>query len=86
MSKYLIALAVATVSVPAASQIAPSQNAPVANKGEPAKPQMIKKKICEENDDPSSSIHRTCRVIEVPAQPAASTAANQAVPQQGDRN
>ena len=84
MSKYLIALAIAGVmSVPAAAQSAPPplQNAPAAT---PAQPQMVKKRICEDNDDPATTIHRTCRTIMVPVQPSPS-ASNKA-PNDGGPN
>ena len=72
MSKYLIALAIAGVmSVPAAAQSAPPppQNAPAAT---PAQPPMVKKTICEDNDNPSTTIHRVCHTIMVPAKPVPS--------------
>ncbi|NUQ17441.1 MAG: hypothetical protein HOP95_03155 [Sphingomonas sp.] len=67
MSKYLIALAIAgVVSVPAAAQPAAQQNATTTNQ---AQPQMVKKRVCEENDNPATTIHRICRTVMVPAQP-----------------
>ncbi|MGE5564448.1 MAG: hypothetical protein ACM3ZV_14245 [Bacillota bacterium] len=79
MSKYLIALAIASVvSVPAAAQS--PQTAPATNQAQQqAKPQTIKKRVCEENDNPYSRIMRVCHVVEVPA-PASSSASNQAAP------
>ena len=71
MSNYLIALAIAgAVSVPAFAQPAPTgPAAPAANQAQPAKPQMVKKVVCEENDNPYSHIARTCHTVMVPAQP-----------------
>ena len=70
MSKYLIALAIAGVmSFPAAAQPAPQQNAPATA---PAQPPMVKKTICEDNDNPSTAIHRVCHTIMVPAKPVPS--------------
>ena len=68
MFKALVVLAMAgTMSVPVAAQTAP--NAPT-NQAQAAKPQMVKKQVCEDTEDnPYSSIHRrVCRTIEVPAQ------------------
>jgi hypothetical protein len=71
MSNYLIALAiVGAMSVPAAAQSSqPVQTAPV-NQAQPAQPQMVKKTICEDNDNPYSHISRICHTVMVPAQPA----------------
>ena len=71
MSNYVIALAIVGVmSVPAAAQPAPPpQNAPATNQ---AQPQMVKKTICEDNDNPSTTIHRICRTVMVPAKPVPS--------------
>ena len=82
MSKYLIALAIAgAMSVPAYAQTAPANEAaPAAAQPQPAKPQMVKKRICEDNDNPYSNIHRTCRTVMVPVTPAPSGGANQQVP------
>lgn len=69
MVKSLIVLAIAgTMSVPAAAQTAPS--APSVNKAQAAaKPQMVKKRVCEDTeDDPYSRIKkRLCKTVEVPA-------------------
>jgi hypothetical protein len=82
MSKYLIALAIAgAMSVPAYAQTAPANpTAPAANQAQQAKPQMVKKLVCEDNDNPYSNIHRTCRTVMVPVKPAPSGGANQQVP------
>lgn len=73
MFKALVVLAMAgTMSVPAAAQTAPS--APTTNQAQAAKPQMVKKQVCEDTEDnPYSSIHRrVCRTIQVPAQTSGS--------------
>jgi len=82
MSKYLIALAiVGAISMPACAQTTPpNQTAPAAAQAQPAKPQMVKKQICEDNDNPYSNIHRVCHTVMVPAQPNASGGTNQQVP------
>lgn len=80
MFKTLIALAIAgATSVSAIAQPAP-QPAPAANQAQPAKPQMIKKTVCEDNDNPFSHISRICHTVMVPAQPAPSTASTQQAP------
>jgi hypothetical protein len=75
MYKSLIAFAIiGAMSVPAAAQTAPpvqaSQNAPVANQAQPAAPQMVKKTICEDSDNPFSHISRICHTVMVPAKPS----------------
>lgn len=84
MSKVVIALAIAgAMSVPAFAQPAPApQNAPVTE-AQPAKPQMVKKLVCEENDNPYSHISRVCHTVMVPAQPA-SAGSEQSQAVQGD--
>jgi hypothetical protein len=76
MSKHLIALAIAAaMSVPATAQ--PAQTPPPAVATNPAQaqpaqsaqPQMVKKTVCEDNDNPYSNIHRLCHTVMVPAQP-----------------
>jgi hypothetical protein len=68
MFKSLVVLAIAgTMSVPAAAQS--TQSAPVANDTQ-AKPQMIKKKVCADEDNAFSRVKtRTCKTVLVPAQP-----------------
>jgi hypothetical protein len=72
MLKSLVVLALAgTMNVPAAAQTA--QTPPAANQTQAAaKPQMVKKRICEESDDnPYSRIKtKTCKTVMVPAQPS----------------
>ncbi len=68
MFKSLAALAiVGAATAPAVAQTA--QPAPAMNQAQPAQPQMVKKRICEDNDNPATTIHRTCRTVMVPAQP-----------------
>jgi len=85
MSNYLIALAIAgAMSVPTPAQpVSPTQAAPATN---PAQPQMVKKRICEDNDDPATTIHRTCRTIMVPAQPSGSASNKAPATDQGPSN
>jgi cytochrome c5 len=80
MFKTLIALAIAgATSVSAVAQPAPAaQPAPQANEAQPAQPQMVKKTVCEESDNPYSRISRVCHTIMVPAKPVASARGNQA--------
>jgi hypothetical protein len=75
MYKFLVALAIlSATSVPAVAQTPPA-----ANPAQPAKPQTIKKRVCEvvEEEDPASRLgsHKICRTIEVPA-PNSDTATN----------
>ena len=84
MFKAIVVLVmVGTMSVPAAAQTAPSApSAPSANQAQAAKPQMVKKQICEDTaDNPYSSIRRrVCRTIEVPAQTAGSNGQQASAP------
>ena len=72
MHKPLVVLAIfSMMSVPAAAQTAPA-----ADPGQPAKPQMIKKRVCEQVDeDPYSRLgsRKICKTVEVPA-PTSGTA------------
>ncbi len=80
MFKSLAALALlGAVSAPVAAQTAP---APAANQVQPAQPQMVKKRICEDNDNPATTIHRVCKTVMVPVQPSQSAKNNQ--PASGD--
>lgn len=87
MFKYLIALAiVGAMSVPAAAQpAAPPQNPPATNQAQPVPQQMVKKTVCEENDNPSTTIHRICHTVMVPAKPN-SSASNRAPTANQDPN
>jgi hypothetical protein len=72
MHKSLVALAIIGVaSVPASAQTSPAnQTAPAtANQAQPAKPQMVKKRVCEQIDEDSYSRlgnRKICKTIEVP--------------------
>lgn len=81
MFKSLAALVIlGMMSAPAAAQTAPAP-APTTNQAQPAKPQMVKKRICEEtNDNPYSRINHVCRTVMVPANPAATATSNQQTP------
>jgi hypothetical protein len=83
MSNYLIALAIAgAMTVPATAQPAQTTPAPPptneaqaqaqaqAQPVQPVQPQMVKKTVCEDNDNPYSHISRICHTVMVPAQPA----------------
>ena len=75
MHKSLIVLAIfSMMSVPAAAQTAPA-----ANQAQPAKPQTVKKRVCQmiEDDDPYSRLgsRKICKTIDVPAETPASGAA-----------
>jgi len=68
MLKVMVVLAMAgTMSVPAAAQTTPNSSA--TNQAQAAKPQMVKKQVCEDTEDnPYSSIRRrVCRTVQVPA-------------------
>jgi hypothetical protein len=79
MFKSLAALAVlGAVTTPAVAQTAPP--APATNQAQPAQPQMVKKRICEENDNPATTIHRTCKTVMVPAQPQQASRNGQQAP------
>jgi|GraSoiStandDraft_37_1057305.scaffolds.fasta_scaffold938835_2 hypothetical protein len=72
MRKSLVVLAIlGTMSVPAFAQATqtPAQNS-AQEQAQPAKPQMIKKRVCEQVDEnPYSRLgnRKICRTIEVPA-------------------
>ena len=78
MLKSLVVLALlGTMSVPAAAQTDPS--APAPNQPQ-AKPQMVKKRVCQEDENAFSNIKtKSCKTVMVPAQP--SSASNQQQPQ-----
>jgi len=71
MRKSLIALAIlSTISAPVLAQTAPATNGT-----QPAKPQTVKKRICEQIDEDSYSRlgkRKICRTIEVPVTPTTS--------------
>ena len=79
MLKSLVVLALlGTASAPAAAQTA--QDAPAANQQQ-AKPQMVKKRVCTEDDNAFSKLKtKSCKTVMVPAQP--SGASNQQPQQQ----
>ena len=68
MYKSLVALAILSVaSAPVAAQTAPAQ--PTTS----AKPQMVKKRVCETTEEDSYSRlggRKICRIVEVPATPS----------------
>ena len=68
MLKSLVVLAIAgTMSVSAAAQ---SQDQAASNQSQ-AKPQMVKKKVCQDEDNAFSRVKtRTCKTIMVPAESA----------------
>lgn len=77
MRKYMAALAIlGAASVPAGAQTAPTSPAapaPVTNVMQPAKPLMVKKRVCEQIDEDSYSRlgnRKICKTVEVPATPA----------------
>lgn len=81
MFKSMVVLALAgTMSVPVAAQTAPT--APATNQPQAAKPQMVKKKVCEDGEDnPYSRIkNRVCKTIEVPAQTGSSNGQQASAP------
>ena len=88
MYKSLVVLAiVGTTSVSASAQTtqtepaAASRSAPTAgNQPQPAKPQMIKKRVCEQIDEDSYSRlgnRKICRTIEVPVTSAGTSDSEQ---------
>jgi hypothetical protein len=79
MLKLLAALAIfGAASVPAAAQTAATTAAPTAQQatpGQPAQPQMVKKRVCEQIDEDSYSRlgnRKICKTIMVPADQAGS--------------
>jgi hypothetical protein len=68
MRKSLVVLAIlSTMSVPAFAQ---TTDQTAQNSAQPAKPQMIKKRVCEQIDEnPYSRLgsRKICKTIEVPA-------------------
>ncbi len=68
MHKLLIALAILGVTSAPAS----AQTAPAANPAQPAKPQTVKKRVCQmiEDEDPYSRLgtRKICKTVEVPVE------------------
>ena len=81
MHKSLVVLAIlGAASVAASAQT--SQTAPAtANQAQPAKPQTVKKRVCEQIDEDSYSRlgnRKICKTIEVPVTTAGTTPTQQA--------
>ena len=83
MHKSLVALAIlGAATMPASAQTAPTttaaanQMAPAtSNQAQPAKPQTVKKRVCEQIDEDSYSRlgnRKICKTIEVPVTTSAS--------------
>ena len=73
MQKYLAVLAILVASsIPASAQT--SQTAPAtANQAQPAKPQTVKKRVCQVTEEDSYSRlggRKICKTIEVPVDQA----------------
>ena len=72
MRKFLVALAImGATSVPAFAQTTPTTTPATTNQVQPAKPQMIKKRVCEQVDEDSYSRlgnRKICKTVEVPAE------------------
>jgi hypothetical protein len=77
MHKSLVVLAIfSSMSVPAVAQTAPA-----TNPAQPAKPQTVKKRVCEiVDEDPYSRLgnRKICKTVEVPASASGGTAGQQA--------
>ena len=73
MFKSLVVLAaVGTMSGPVFAQAAQAQSQTQGQAQQPAKPQMVKKRVCEQIDEnPYSRLgnRKICRTIEVPVTP-----------------
>ena len=84
MRKLFVVLAIlGTTSVPAASQ-----TAPVPDQSQPAKAQMVKKRVCQmSEEDPSSRLgnRRICKTVEVPAPSATGSSDNSATRSKPER-
>ena len=79
MHKLLIALAILGVTSAPAS----AQTAPAANPAQPAKPQTVKKRVCEQIDEDSYSRlgnRKICKTIEVPVEQQSGAANGQQAP------
>ena len=84
MYKSLVALVIiGALSVPAATQTAPAANAAQPATPQAAKPQMVKKRVCEMIDEDSYSRlgnRKICKTIEVPAEQQGGSASGQEAP------
>jgi len=83
MSKPLVALAI----LGAMSVAATAQTTPAPNPAQPAKPQTVKKRVCEQVDeDPYSRLgnRKICKTIEVPVQQQGGSANGQQAPAQAN--
>ena len=84
MYKPLVALVIfGAMSVPAATQTAPVANTAQAATQQTAKPQMVKKRVCEMIDEDSYSRlgnRKICKTIEVPAEQQGGSANGQQAP------
>lgn len=83
MSTLLVALTMMGIAAaPAAAQTTGATTSPAATVSEQVKPQMVKKRVCEQLDeDPYSRLgnRKICKTIEVPAgQPRSSSISTQA--------
>jgi hypothetical protein len=85
MFKPLVALTIlGAMSVPVAAQTAPA-----TNPAQPAKPQTIKKRVCEQVDeDPYSRLgnRKICKTVEVPVQQQGGSASGQQAPAPANPN
>ena len=84
MYKPLVALVIfGVMSVPAATQTTPAANTAQPATQQTAKPQMVKKRVCEMIDEDSYSRlgnRKICKTIEVPAEPQGGSASGQQTP------
>jgi hypothetical protein len=88
MRKSLVVLAIfSAMSVPAAAQ-----NAPAANQAQPAKPQTVKKVVCQRVDNEETtgsrlgSAPKVCKTVEVPARGGTATSQQTPAPNEGTGN
>ena len=76
MYKSLVALAIlSAASAPVAAQTAPAPTQAQAQAQADAKPQMVKKRVCYQDEEDSYSRlggRKICKTIEVPATPSGS--------------
>ena len=75
MHKLLVVLAIlGTGAAPALAQTPAAPQAPVANQMQPAKPVMVKKRVCYQAEEDSYSRlggRKICKTVEVQAEPNA---------------